>query len=309
MDFLQTVTRAYGLAWRRYRTFARTMGPPVVGAMLLVIVGLAAGLALGLRHSAAPPPNVGLPLLVMLVAFVLAIVLEIFAALVGIRLADDLLAGESPSVSSVWQRARGRFWNLVATGLLIAGAIILPAFVVGLAFAASPPLGFFLSLGYMVLVFYLALRWMLAAAASVLETRSPRANLARSAELTRGSRLVIFGVILVMGAVSGTLTNILGRLAFLGSTLSSLFIVSRSPTQLPIFTTELMVRLVVFLVAEIFLQLFLVPASSVALVSMFRDLSDGAASPPPPPGPEFVPAPVALSPEASSEGPDAPPEP
>lgn len=130
----------------------------------------------------------------------------IATAAIGLVVADALRAGGRLTLKEAWARAKPRYGNLLGTTLLIVLVII--AIFVGASIVAIPAifigifsgellvpillvvLAFCIAIGVTI---WFALRWAIASPISVFEANSATENLARSTQLTKGSRGAIFG--------------------------------------------------------------------------------------------------------------------
>lgn len=121
--------------------------------------------------------------------------------LVVIMTLGSMILGVIASASvtyGTFEQLRGRHASLganVAVGLKRLVPVLLTALVMGL----------FLMLGFMAIIIpgvILMCRWWVAIPAAVVEKTGIMASLGRSAELTKGHRLQIFGIVFLLGVIS-----------------------------------------------------------------------------------------------------------
>jgi hypothetical protein len=172
----------------------------------------------------------------------------------------DRTTGVGPALSTVWHRIRGLIgYVLLELGIWIGPLAIaaLFAFLVALSGSGAAVTGVFLVLliGWVVYLLFTYVRMCLGIQAVVLERLAPVAALRRSMQLTRGSfwRIVLFYI--VIGLVSGIISEILGILP-------DVFV-----TALPLST-----RAIIEVLATGVVQIFTSPFILILLTLVYYDI-------------------------------------
>ena len=154
-----------------------------------------------------------------LVFFPLALVLVGIPQFGSIYASGLMIGTDAPDLlATVGITIAGVVFPILLQGALIRGVVddlrgdkVRIGAMVGDAFRAAVSLfvvailmGLGLTLGFMLLIIpglFLAVRWAVAAPAAVVERVAPTSALGRSADLSRGNRWSVFGLVLIWGAV------------------------------------------------------------------------------------------------------------
>jgi hypothetical protein len=164
----------------------------------------------GFRAGLGPPVMVGVVpwtvILVSLGTLVLFLCLHMVAQGVLLMGAFQRLRGEPLRVGAALQRSLARFLPLIAVSLLIILAmivVIVASFVVlwilGLVLGR---LAVVLSFAIFIPIFILGIMWSVVVPACLVEGLGPIGSMARSADLTRGYRWKVTGIVLLLGLIA-----------------------------------------------------------------------------------------------------------
>jgi hypothetical protein len=195
------VERSFALLGQHFAKFMVLTAVPLIPGLLLSFADTAMKAHQpGGKLSGNPSELLGLALAVMVLAFVSMIAIIISQTALAFA-AYQAVCGIPISVAGAFRAGLGRFWPFV-------GMIILEMIGLGL--------------GLVLLVIpgmILLTMWYMSVSVCVVERLGPVASLRRSAELSRGSRWQIFGLIAVFVIGFGIGGGILGGIA--GATGSS----------------------------------------------------------------------------------------
>lgn len=241
-----------------------------VGILLLLVAGfnilqsVTVGPAFADLGDPSTTPNAGqiaqaagMGLLLGVASMVLSLAVIFF----GLAVTWDVLEGRSTGLSETWGRHGDRFLSYlgltIVVGLAVAGVLILG---MALFFLVIP-----LILG-IVGAIYLVLRWYVAPAALLFEGQGIRDAMSRSAALTKGEKVSLFGIvfllILVNVAVSLPVYAVLGGAPAYGPGDPS------QATQQAMTTSAILGDTLATYVS----QLITIPLGAAAVVHAFRDL-------------------------------------
>jgi len=219
LSLAELLDRAFGMYRRHFLLFVGIMAVPSV-VMLVFSVGLQF-----IQAPVLPPDPAAAPDPAQMIgaaiwggaAFILMMILYWFTYAVALGASTTAVAeiykGQVPSIATSYGSIRGRVARLallmLLVGLRLGTAMLLVGMIVGVLvpglFRVSPILGGvfgFVALGAgVVFLFWLTLRYAVAVPPAVLEDSTASESIARSIELTRGSRwrvlvLVVFTVII-----------------------------------------------------------------------------------------------------------------
>ena len=191
-----TISAQFGVGSVLSRSFATLFKNPLVFFGLTLIATLPPHLV-QLAVPAGPLEELALPSIV-------AAVLSMICSFVV----------QGAIAYAVYQELRGRkagFGSALSSGLARVGWLILAAFLVSLG----------IGIGLVLLVIpglILMCLWSVTIQACVVEKLGPLASMGRSAQLTKGYRLPIFGLLLIVGVANYAFTMLAG---YLGMTLFS----------------------------------------------------------------------------------------
>lgn len=181
---------------------------------------------------------IGSTVVTAVVGLILGLVAGAFQVLVqGIVVSEVASAAlaEKHSLRMLWGRVRPVAWRLIGyTAAVVFAVMLLIALVVVLLFALStvaPPLaitlGVIIVLGSIPLAIWLSTKLLLVTSVLVIEHTTIRGAIVRSWQLTAGRFWQIFGVVIIISIIMGTITQVVGLpFSLLGSGLTSII----SPT-------------------------------------------------------------------------------
>lgn len=184
---------------------------------------------------------VGSTVVTAAVGLILGLIAGAFQVLVqGIVVSEVASAAlaEKHSLRTLWARVRPVAWRLIGyTAAVVFAVMLLVAIIAALLFALGtvvPPLaiilGIVLVLGSIPLAVWLSTKLLLVTSVLVMEHTTIRDAIVRSWQLTRGRFWPIFGVIVIIAMIMGTITQVVGLpFSLLGTGLSSII----SPTGDP----------------------------------------------------------------------------
>lgn len=277
-------------AFRDFRAFLPTQGAVVVAggivSLALTLLAVQPAQRAYLQALAEPASGGGFAatmgpyLLLALLAALIGSFSTAAGTALGVVVADALDAGRRPTVAGAWSTVGPRLGNLLLTGLLAVGvgasviALALGSFFLVVVSPLLLPLAFLLVLGAMLAVLLLVLAWAMALPVAVFERHGPVGNLRRSAQLTRGSRGTIFGVLLVMSillVVPALLLSLLLGPGFPAASATPEEAIAAMPT---------LQEQVLLSVVLLPFHLFSAFAASAVLLRLYRDLSQPPAAVP-----------------------------
>jgi hypothetical protein len=200
------------------------LGVPFVIQVVIFVAALVFGLTIMVAGFAT-----GATWLLVVGGFVaVAVVLSLHMIGQGVLLfgAFQRLRGQPPRVGEALNKVLSRFWPLVGLGILWVVALFVVGFVsmfvVSALATALGPWFLVLSPAFFVPTAMLWVMWAVVVPACIVESMGAVASMSRSADLTKGYRWKVFGIMLLLGLVFLLVLFVQAMIGLVSQALSSI---------------------------------------------------------------------------------------